>query len=288
MSSLLALSSPAILSHACPEQKPYLKEPPATRAEFSCLEPYEKTCVVRALQQPRPCRALSQSAVPATKSAHGGSQSAAPATKSAHGGSQSAAPATKSELQLLFKAFKPTKGTLTQALPHTSARRLQRLCCHVLRSSSSSPRPFQDCDNFCMALAMERRCVNSGVCCWRSPSFSHCPVHCPYHCLPHVLTVQLAFNLSLAPPFPLLLLSSPSFSCPVLTPSYILFRVATTVHAKGKVRANSFYIRGPGLEPTKSSDPSCFAIYKMACARVDRYRMMVPQDYYIMFTTIST
>ena len=182
----------------------------------------------------------------------------------------------------------PQRVPLTQALPHTSARRLQRLCCHVLRSSSSSPRPFQDCDNFCMALAKERRCVNSGVCCWRSPSFSHCPVHCPYHCLPHVLTVQLAFNLSLAPPFPLLLLSSPSFSCPVLTPSYILFRVATTVHAKGKVRANSFYIRGPGLEPTKSSDPSCFAIYKMACARVDRYRMMVPQDYYIMFTTIST
>ena len=39
----------------------------------------------------------SQSAVPATKSAHGGSQSAAPATKSADGGSQSAAPATKSD-----------------------------------------------------------------------------------------------------------------------------------------------------------------------------------------------
>ena len=37
-----------------------------------------------------------QSAVPATKSAHGGSQSTAPATKSAHEGSQSAAPATKS------------------------------------------------------------------------------------------------------------------------------------------------------------------------------------------------
>ena len=37
-----------------------------------------------------------QSAVPATRSAHGGSQSTAPATKSAHEGSQSAAPATKS------------------------------------------------------------------------------------------------------------------------------------------------------------------------------------------------
>ena len=37
-----------------------------------------------------------QSAVPATRSAHGGSQSTAPATKSAHEGSQRAAPATKS------------------------------------------------------------------------------------------------------------------------------------------------------------------------------------------------
>ena len=40
-----------------------------------------------------------QSAVPATRSAHGGSQSTAPATKSAHEGSQSAAPATKSAHQ---------------------------------------------------------------------------------------------------------------------------------------------------------------------------------------------
>ena len=36
----------------------------------------------------------SQSAAPATKSAHGGSQSAVPATNSAHGGSQSAVRAT--------------------------------------------------------------------------------------------------------------------------------------------------------------------------------------------------
>ena len=40
-----------------------------------------------------------QSAVPATRSAHGGSQSTVPATKSAHEGSQSAAPATKSAHQ---------------------------------------------------------------------------------------------------------------------------------------------------------------------------------------------
>ena len=40
-----------------------------------------------------------QSAVPATRSAHGGSQSTAPATKSAREGSQSAAPATKSAHQ---------------------------------------------------------------------------------------------------------------------------------------------------------------------------------------------
>ena len=44
------------------------------------------------------------------------------------------------------------------------------------------------------------------------------------------------------------------------------------------------FARGPGLESTKSSDPSCLAIYKMACTRVGVYKMMMPQDCYLMLT----
>ena len=57
-------------------------------------------------------RFRSQSAAPATKSAHGGSQSAAPATKSAHGGSQSAVPATESALQETSENSNRDGGTI--------------------------------------------------------------------------------------------------------------------------------------------------------------------------------
>ena len=70
----------------------------------------------------------SQSAVPATKSAHGGSQSAAPATKSAHGGSQSAVPATKSThggSQSAVPATKSTHGGSQSAAPATNSARQQ-------------------------------------------------------------------------------------------------------------------------------------------------------------------
>ena len=70
------------------------------------MEVHEALCLPRNLHIQRRCPAdarayirplgKQQSAVPATRSAHGGSQSTAPATKSAHEGSQSAAPATKS------------------------------------------------------------------------------------------------------------------------------------------------------------------------------------------------
>ena len=64
-----------------------------------------------------------QSAVPATRSAHGGSQSTAPATKSAHEGSQSAARATKSAHQAPVpadaRAYMRPLGRQQSAVPAT-------------------------------------------------------------------------------------------------------------------------------------------------------------------------
>ena len=66
-----------------------------------------------------------QSAVPATRSAHGGSQSTAPATKSAHEGSQSAAPATKSA----HPAPVPSRRQGVHPTPWQAAK---RCACHEI------------------------------------------------------------------------------------------------------------------------------------------------------------
>ena len=80
-----------------------------------------------------------QSAVPATRSAHGGSQSAAPATKSAHEASQSAAPATKSShpapVPSRRQGVHPTPGQAAKccACHEICTRRFTKYCaCHEI------------------------------------------------------------------------------------------------------------------------------------------------------------
>ena len=80
-----------------------------------------------------------QSAVPATRSAHGGSQSTAPARKSAHEGSQSAAPATKSAHQAPVPSRRqgvhptPWQAAKCCACHEICTRRFTKYCaCHEI------------------------------------------------------------------------------------------------------------------------------------------------------------
>ena len=89
-----------------------------------------------------------QSAVPATRSAHGGSQSTAPATKSAHEGSQSAAPATKSAHPAPVPSRRqgvhptPWQAAKCCACHEICARRFTKCCaCHELCTSSAGAQP---------------------------------------------------------------------------------------------------------------------------------------------------
>ena len=88
------------------------------------------------------------SAVPATRSAHGGSQSTAPATKSAHEGSQSAAAATKSAHPAPGPSRRqgvhptPWQAAKRYACHEICARRFTKCCaCHEICTSSAGAQP---------------------------------------------------------------------------------------------------------------------------------------------------
>ena len=89
-----------------------------------------------------------QSAVPATRSAHGGSQSTAPATKSAHEGSQSAAPATKSAHPAPVPSRRqgvhptPWQAAKCCACHEICTRRFTKCCaCHEICTCSAGAQP---------------------------------------------------------------------------------------------------------------------------------------------------
>ena len=112
-----------------------------------------------------------QSAVPATRSAHGGSQSAVPATRSAHEGSQSAAPATKSAHQ----APVPSRRQGVHPTPWPAAKCCACKCCacHEICTSSAGaqPTPGRTSD----PLASSKRRTQHANATGRAPVPSRCP-----------------------------------------------------------------------------------------------------------------
>ena len=119
----------------------------ASAAHSTQMLPAERRCPADARAHIRPL-GKQRSAVPATRSAHGGSQSTAPATKAAHEGSQSAAPATKSAHPAPVPSRRqgvhptPWQAARCCACHEICTRRFTTCCaCHEICTCSAGAQP---------------------------------------------------------------------------------------------------------------------------------------------------